>query len=87
MMNKKEDLDFQETKISRQTNYNSTRLNRAKAIKQKCLECCCDIRSEVKNCQSVECSLWRYRTGREERDCLYYESHHRTGGKRQQSQP
>jgi len=47
------------------------RITRAKAIRLKCLECCCQQFSEVKNCEIKDCSLWRYRMGREERDELY----------------
>ena len=44
------------------------RLTRAKAIRLKCLDCCCDQRTEVKNCVAKECPLWRFRMGKEERD-------------------
>lgn len=50
------------------------RLNRAKAIRQKCLDCCCWQQNEVKQCERKACPLWRYRMGREERDELYYAS-------------
>ena len=32
-----------------------------KAIRAKCLECCCGQASEVKNCQIKTCHLWPYR--------------------------
>ena len=41
------------------------RLTRAKAIRAKCLDCCCDNRNEVKLCPSKNCPLWIYRLGRE----------------------
>ena len=34
-----------------------------KAIRAKCLECCCDSTYEVKMCESRDCSLWQYRLG------------------------
>lgn len=35
-----------------------------KAIKAKCLDCCCGQRDEVKNCPSKSCPLWMYRLGK-----------------------
>ena len=35
-----------------------------KAIRAKCLDCCCGIASEVKNCPSKQCPLWEYRFGK-----------------------
>lgn len=51
------------------------RVNRAKAIRLKCLDCCCGSSNEVSLCPSKECPLWRYRRGKEEHDELYYASH------------
>jgi hypothetical protein len=48
------------------------RLTKAKAIRIKCLECCYYQPIEVSKCVSKDCPLWRYRTGKEERDELYY---------------
>lgn len=42
-----------------------TRRTRAKAIRAKCLDCCCDIRAEVKACTIKKCPLWIYRMGYE----------------------
>ena len=36
-----------------------------KAIRQHCLDCCCGIASEVKNCQIKTCHLWPYRMGKD----------------------
>lgn len=47
------------------------RISRAKAIRFKCLDCCGYQSNEVRECPTVECPLWRYRMGREERDELY----------------
>jgi hypothetical protein len=35
-----------------------------KAIKAKCLDCCCGDRAEVKECQARNCPLWQYRLGK-----------------------
>ena len=35
-----------------------------KAIRAKCLDCCCGQASEVKNCPSKRCPLWEYRFGK-----------------------
>ena len=50
------------------------RLTRAKAIRLKCLDCCCNNSAEVRLCNIKDCSLWRYRMGTEERDDLYYQT-------------
>lgn len=47
------------------------RLTPTKAIRAKCLDCCCGQQAEVRLCQILTCPLWRYRMGREERDELY----------------
>ena len=35
-----------------------------KAIRAKCLDCCCDQIKEVKECGIVDCSLHPYRLGK-----------------------
>ena len=35
-----------------------------KAIRAKCLDCCCDQLSEVRQCPVEACSLWPYRLGK-----------------------
>ena len=35
-----------------------------KAIRRKCLDCCCGSSSEVKLCTVDQCALWPYRFGR-----------------------
>ena len=42
------------------------RLTRRNAIREKCLDCCCGNRAEVRRCTATKCPLWRYRLGREE---------------------
>lgn len=49
------------------------RISRTKAIRLKCLDCCAYQSSEVAQCISYDCPLWRYRMGHEERDELYYQ--------------
>ena len=34
-----------------------------KAIRAKCLDCCCNQVKEVKLCASLTCPLWPYRMG------------------------
>lgn len=41
------------------------RLSRAKAIRAKCLDCCCYQVNEVKLCPCKDCPLWCYRLGYE----------------------
>lgn len=41
------------------------RITRGKAIRLKCLDCCCGQSAEVRRCASVKCPLWRYRMGAE----------------------
>ena len=35
-----------------------------KAIRKKCLDCCCGSRKEIRECPVVECVLYPYRFGR-----------------------
>ena len=35
-----------------------------KAIRAKCLDCCCGSSNEVRLCPTVECSLYPYRFGK-----------------------
>ena len=39
-------------------------LTPVKAIRAKCLDCCCGHPSEVRNCTTVNCSLHPYRMGK-----------------------
>lgn len=34
-----------------------------KAIREKCMDCCCMQRAEVARCNIKKCSLWPYRMG------------------------
>ena len=44
------------------------RICRAKAIRLKCLDCCCGNMAEVRKCPATNCPLWRYRMGKEIKD-------------------
>ena len=35
-----------------------------RAIRAKCLDCCCWLRSEVTLCAAQECALWPFRFGK-----------------------
>ena len=41
------------------------RVTRSKAIRLKCLECCCGSSYEVSLCVCRDCPLWTYRLGYE----------------------
>ena len=41
------------------------RVTRSKAIRLKCLDCCCGNSAEVRRCPAENCPLWRYRMGTE----------------------
>lgn len=41
------------------------RITRGKAIRLKCLDCCCGNSAEVRRCPARHCPLWRYRMGNE----------------------
>ncbi len=41
------------------------RVTRGKAIRLKCLDCCCGNAAEVRLCQLRRCPLWQFRMGRE----------------------
>lgn len=35
-----------------------------RAIREKCLDCCCGVQSEVRLCTVVKCPLYPYRMGK-----------------------
>ena len=43
------------------------RITRGKAIRLKCLDCCCGNSAEVRRCPCTKCPLWRYRMGNEKK--------------------
>ena len=46
------------------------RIGRAKAIRLKCIDCCCGNTAEVRKCPAESCPLWRFRMGREIKEDL-----------------
>ena len=38
--------------------------NPLKAIREKCLDCCCGNAAEVRKCVALDCPLWPFRMGR-----------------------
>ena len=44
------------------------RIGRAKAIRLKCIDCCCGNTAEVRKCTVTSCHLWRFRMGKEIKD-------------------
>lgn len=40
------------------------KLTPMKAIRAKCLDCCCGQPSEVRKCPATDCPLFRYRFGK-----------------------
>ena len=44
------------------------RISRSKAIRLKCIDCCCGNMAEVRKCDIIACPLWRYRMGKEIKD-------------------
>ena len=43
------------------------RVTRSKAIRLKCLDCCCGNSAEVRRCDSKKCPLHHYRMGNEKK--------------------
>lgn len=41
--------------------YKETKLALRRAIREKCLDCCCGQEGEVRRCNIKKCSLWPYR--------------------------
>lgn len=41
------------------------KMSRAKAVREKCLDCCCWDSAEVRRCTSVNCPLHPFRMGTE----------------------
>lgn len=35
-----------------------------KAIRNKCIDCCCGSKSEVKFCEACDCPIWPFRFGK-----------------------
>jgi hypothetical protein len=43
----------------------TTKAELLKAVRAKCLDCCCHQVAEVKSCTATRCELWPYRMGRD----------------------
>lgn len=43
------------------------RITRGKAIRLKCLDCCCGNGAEVRRCELRKCPLWPFRMGNEKK--------------------
>ena len=58
------------------------KLTPMKAIRLKCLECCCDSAQEVRLCNSKKCPLYPYRFGKRPKDEeeLMVKEFHEKGG-------
>ena len=50
------------------------RITRGRAIRLKCLDCCCGNSAEVRRCPSENCPLWRYRMGSEKKAAVISEA-------------
>lgn len=44
------------------------KLTPIKAIREKCIECCCGDKKEVRECSITRCPLWPYRMGKRPKD-------------------
>lgn len=62
------------------------RLTRAKAIRAKCLDCCCGQANEVRACPCTDCPLYRYRLGHEDGDGKITRQKKDNGENREQAQ-
>ena len=51
-------------KISSKNGFKEVDLNRGKAIRYKCLDCCCWSHSEVRDCSYTDCYLYPFRMGK-----------------------
>jgi hypothetical protein len=56
--------------------------NPLKAIREKCLDCCCENAAEVRKCIAVDCPLWPFRMGtnpfRKKRELSRQQKHERS---------
>jgi hypothetical protein len=56
--------------------------NPLKAIREKCLDCCCENAAEVRKCVAVDCPLWPFRMGtnpfRKKRELSRQQKHERS---------
>ena len=50
--------------MEQDVNESSKHISPLKAIRLKCLDCCCDQPIEVKLCTALDCPLWELRFGK-----------------------
>lgn len=58
-----EDKKLFKSKEYLKEHYTGQIMSRNKAIKEKCMDCCCWQRDEVMLCPVTKCALWPYRFG------------------------
>lgn len=61
--------------MTRRPDYSKIRTTSTRAIRLKCMDCCCQQIVSVRECLIKTCPLWRYRMGKEQRDGLYDLAH------------
>ena len=65
--------------------------NPLKAIREKCLDCCCGNATEVRKCVAVDCPLWPFRMGtnpfRKKRELSRQQKHERSERLRKAKRP
>ena len=49
------------------------KLTPMKAIRARCLDCCCGSSNEVKECTAVNCPLWGFRLGHKPLEDVYWD--------------
>ena len=49
------------------------KLTPMKAIRARCLDCCCGNGNEVKECTATGCPLWGFRTGHKPLEDVYWD--------------
>ena len=49
--------------ISEEVDYSKVRLAPMKAMRAKCIDCCCEQVKEIRECPITGCSIWPYRMG------------------------
>lgn len=63
MVKSRNDKSVKQHTIITKTGHKTIKITRAKAIRQKCLECCGWFTPEVRECTCEDCALWPYRMG------------------------
>lgn len=50
--------------MNEETKWEGKHITPLRAIRAKCLDCCCGSPAEVSDCPCVDCSLWVFRFGK-----------------------